>query len=53
MARYTPFEMYKKDALKAAKDFDYGSEIIKKIEKARSQYEISSIMRYARTELLK
>ena len=41
---------YKKQALKAAKDFYYDDEIIHRIENAKSDNEVSRIMKEARKE---
>ncbi len=50
MARYSELGMYKKDALKAARDFHYPPAVIKKIELAKTESEISRIMATARRE---
>jgi len=50
--RYEALESdYKKQALRAAKDFRYGSDVIEKIKRAKSDNEISRIMTTARQGL--
>lgn len=39
---------YRKDAIHAARDFGYGDEVIQKIKDAKSDDEISGIMKVAR-----
>lgn len=39
---------YKKEALEAARDLNYSKEVIRKIEDAKSDNEISRIMKTAR-----
>lgn len=39
---------YRKDAIKAAKDFYYGDEVIKQLKAAKSETEIERIMINAR-----
>lgn len=46
----SPKNFYKKDAIRAAKDFGYGPEVIEKIQNAKSEFEISRIMAAARKE---
>lgn len=43
---------YRKDAIKAAKDFGYGDEVIQKIKDAKNDYQISGIMQVARHEAM-
>ena len=40
--------LYKKEALEAASDLNYSKEVIRKIEDAKSDNEISRIMKTAR-----
>lgn len=51
MEEQKPYERhtdYRKQAILAAKDFHYGQEVIDKIKKAKTDDEISGIMRVAR-----
>lgn len=45
---YVAIKEYRKNAIEAAKDFDYGEEVISKIKKADTIKEISDIMGKAR-----
>jgi hypothetical protein len=45
MANWTDYKVH---ALEAARDFNYGEEVIVKIKKAKTDYEISGIMSVAR-----
>ena len=43
--------LYRKDALKAAKDLGYGEEVIQQIKNAKTDDEISRIMASARMKM--
>lgn len=45
---YVAIRDYKKSAIKAAEDFNYGDEVIRKIKQAETIREISDIMEKAR-----
>lgn len=47
---YNPFETYRINAIKAARDFRYPPEVILKLRMAKSEREISNIMTRARKE---
>lgn len=47
----TPLEVYRKEAFWAAKDLGYSDEILDKIKSAKTEIEISRIMRGGRDEL--
>lgn len=45
MPRMDAIKMYKREALRAARDFGYSSVIIDEIKNAKTQHEISGIMK--------
>lgn len=42
------FEKYKKDSIRAAKDLRYGKEVIDKLESAKTEAEVTNILKTAR-----
>ena len=44
---------YKRQAVKAAKDFKYGDEVVEKLKKAKTEDEIDRIIKAARHEHFK
>ena len=53
MTRCPGIEMYKRDAIQAARDLGYDSEVIQKLKNAQTQNEITNIMICARNEFFK
>ena len=43
---------YKKDAIKAAEELDYGPVVIKKLKKAKNEFEIARILIDARRSVV-
>lgn len=48
---YDSLELYKSQAIKAARELGYGSDIIKKLEQATSNVGITNIMKTARKQM--
>ena len=42
------FEKYKKDSIKAAKDLRYGKKVVDKLEAAKTEAEVTNILKTAK-----
>jgi hypothetical protein len=49
---YDGVKAYRKEAIRIARDFNYGDKVIKQLKEAKTESEICRIMTIARRELL-